>query len=290
MRKLAALNAALIAAGVLVASCTAGRPDLAGMSFSAQPLPGKIVWHDLVTDAGDIATIRRFYGELFGWTFEESRGVGGRDYLVARSGDVYVAGILPVEPRADGQNVARWLPYVSVADVDDALKSSVEAGATVAVGPRNVSLGRVAAIIDTEGAVIGLARSRYGDPDDRTTRPGPGRAVWTELLAGDPARAAGFYTALAGYRSQVIERRGGEYTMLESGGQPRAGLFEKPSDEIASTWLTHFGVRDPAAVAERVTALGGTVLLPVSPELREGTVAVVTDPSGAALVLKQVGS
>jgi hypothetical protein len=32
------------------------------------------------------------------------------------------------------------------------------------------------------------------------------------------------------------------------------------------------------------------VLLPPSPELREGTMAVITDPSGAILVLQKIGA
>ena len=43
----------------------------------------------------------------------------------------------------------------------------------------------------------------------RTTAAGPGKAVWTELLSSDPAAAAEFYAAVAGYQPQAIERRGG---------------------------------------------------------------------------------
>jgi len=177
---------------------------------------------------------------------------------------------------------------MSVTDVDEALERGIASGGTVAVGARNVNLGRVAALIDSEGAVIGLARSRFGDPDDRTTRAGPGRTVWNELLADDPASAADFYSEVAGLDPQVIERRGGEYTLLANNGVDRAGILRKPNRDIASTWLTHFGVRDPAQAADRARDLGGDVLLPVSAEFRDGTAAVVTDPAGAVLVLHEV--
>src|SRR5215831_12429600 len=39
-------------------------------------LPGKFVWADLVTD--DVLKARKFYGELFGWTFQSAG-----DYLIA---------------------------------------------------------------------------------------------------------------------------------------------------------------------------------------------------------------
>jgi len=41
---------------------------------------------------------------------------------------------------------------------------------------------------------------------------------------------------------------------------------------------------------ERTKALGGKVLLPPSPELREGTMAVITDPGGAILILQKIGA
>ncbi|MEJ2503626.1 MAG: VOC family protein, partial [Gemmatimonadota bacterium] len=94
--------------------------------------------------------------------------------------------------------------------------------------------------------------------------------------------------SVVGYEPREIQRRGGTYTMLVSGGQQRAGILEKPVDEWQPVWLTYFGVTDPAAAARRAEALGGTVIAAPSPGLREGTMAVVTDPSGAILVLQQI--
>jgi predicted enzyme related to lactoylglutathione lyase len=283
------LKITLIAAALLggAAACTtASQSDFSGMSFSEEPLTGKVVWNDLITE--DLAAAREFYGGLFGWTFEDAQERDGGEYIVARDGDIYVAGILSVAPRQDGQKRARWLPYVSVDDVDTAISRSKAGGATVAADAREVSLGRVAAIVDPEGAVIGLASSRIGDPDDTSTRAGPGRVVWSELLSSDPVAASAFYRLLAGYDIEVIERRGGLYTLLSNNGVNRAGIMPRPADEIEPVWLTYFGVSDPKSAAARAKELGGTVLVPPSPELREGTMAVVTDPVGAVLVLQKV--
>jgi predicted enzyme related to lactoylglutathione lyase len=256
------------------------------MSFSEDPLIGKVVWSDLMTE--DLEKAKRFYGGLFGWTFERSSVRDGHDYLIAKSGPVYVAGLMSVARRDDGEPVSRWLPFISVADVDRSTARATALGAQVVVAPRDVSLGRVAALIDPEGAVIGLARSEIGDPDDNTTAPAIGRIVWTELLANDSAAAAKFYAEIAGYDPRAIERRGGVYTMLTHAGSNRAGILQNPVREIAPVWLTYFAVADPVAAAARVPALGGVVLLPPSPGLREGSMAVVTDPSGAVLVLQRL--
>jgi predicted enzyme related to lactoylglutathione lyase len=262
--------------------------DTSAMSFSHEPLVGKVVWNDLITQDLDVA--RRFYGELFGWTFEQTTAPGGQPYLLARSGPILVAGMVAANSPSKDVVVSRWLPYMSVKDVDTSVAQATAAGAIVLVSPRDVSLGRVAVIEDREKAVLGLARSRIGDPDDTTTAPAPGRVVWTELLANDPASASQFYQTVIGVSAHTIERHGGPYTLLSAGGIDRAGILKNPSDEAAPVWLTYFGVQDVASAAARVEALGGKVILPPSPQLRDGNMAVVTDPTGALFALQKVGS
>jgi predicted enzyme related to lactoylglutathione lyase len=277
------LAVALLATAI-VACTTGSRPELSGMSFSSEPLTGKVIWYDLITE--DVASAKRFYGGMFGWTFDDTKGPGGYDYAVARSGDVYVAGMITRAEPDDGVNFSRWLPYVSVPDVDAAVLRGTSAGATVAASARDVNLGRVAALIDPQGAVIGLADSDFGDPDDATTSAAAGRPVWTELLASDANAAAEFYLQLGGYDVRTIDRRNGTYTLLAHDGVDRAGILQKPGDAMDPVWLTYFGVDDPAAAAAKAESLGGTILLPPSDELRGGTMALVSDPAGAILVLQ----
>jgi predicted enzyme related to lactoylglutathione lyase len=286
LRPLAGLAVGIAALGLALAAVPAGagKPNLAGMTFSQTPLTGKIIWNDLITD--DLDLTRAFYGALFGWTFEHASGKGGR-YLLARYGNTYVAGIVEVRSKNHAEKISRWLPYVSVENVDGAISIASAGGARVAVAPLDVGFGRVAAIIDPQGAVLGLAHSRIGDPDDATTSPGLGRVVWTELLANDTDAATRFYRDVVGYEATTMPRRGGQYTMLTEGGKNRAGLLKNPTD-AKPVWLTYFGVDDPVAAMGRVEALGGAVVAPASPRLREGTMALVTDPTGALLVLQKV--
>jgi predicted enzyme related to lactoylglutathione lyase len=279
------LRSLLLLVTALTACTTAGRPDLSGMSFSDEPLIGKFVWYDLVTEDADAA--RSFYGGLFGWTFEETTGAAGNPYVLAKSGGVYVGGFVPTARRADGKRISRWLPYVSVDDVDAAVTRSTARGGRVAAAPRDVALGRVAAVIDPQGAVVGLARSDIGDPDDATTRGARGRVVWTELLADGHTAAASFYVDVVGYQASVIERRGGEYILLQSDGVNRGGVLQNPAEGWDPAWLTYFGVADPVAAAARAESLGGRILLAPSAEVREGTIAIVADPSGAILALQK---
>ena len=280
--------AGLLAVAVLLAgmpACTTpGGQRLADMPLSDGPLTGKFVWHDLITD--DVEAVRRFYGGLLGWSFEDARHPNGGDYTLILSGERLVAGIVRLADPA-GVEYSRWLGYMSVADVDEAVRFNDAQGGSVAAGPLDLpGIGRAAAIQDPQNAVVGLIRSDHGDPDD-SLLPGPGLVVWNELLAADDSAAADFYSGLAGLDVVGQQHEQGVYRLLNSFGHERAGVMLRPSDDVEPFWLTHFGVADVAAAAARVRELGGTVLLEPDPDFRNGLQAVAVDPGGAIFALRQ---
>ena len=285
MNQLRAFLTVILLAGITACASTT-TSLMSGMSLSDEPLTGKFVWHDLVTT--DLEADKRFYTGLFGWTYEQRRGPNGNPYTLAKSGDRFVAGMV-VEPQPkDGGVISRWLGYLSVPDLGVAVKQNGVAGGSAVVERLDVSdYVSVAAIIDPQGAVLGLAQSNIGDPDD--SRAGtPGRVVWNELLANDPVAAAQFYKALAGYKVDVQQRNGGEYTLLIAGGVKRAAILQNPMDGVEPLWLTYFGVQDVKAATAKVGGLGGRVLLAPAADIRDGMQALVVDPSGALLALQQL--
>lgn len=256
-----------------------------GVSLSDKPLFGKFVWHDLVTT--NLEADKRFYGGLFGWEFEQRTGPRGAQYTLARSGGVYVAGMVDAGAEGKNANVSRWVGYLSVPDVDAAVKRNGEAGGETAVAPLDISgIGRVAGIVDPQGAVLGLARSSVGDPDDSGSGI-PGSVAWNELLATDAAGAAQYYSELAGYEVEELQRRGGLYRMMKSGSARRAGVLASPLGLPESNWLVYFQVSDINSAVGRVEQLGGKVMIAPSPDVREGNMALIVDPSGALLALQQ---
>ena len=123
---------ALVAGVTLLVACsstTATTPP-AGMASAPGYHPGKFVWHDLVTR--DPAAARRFYGPLLGWEFEDTTR-NGKPYAVARVGGQPVAGIVVHPDESD--EPALWLSYLSVPDVDEAVKKAVDAGHDMTLGP-----------------------------------------------------------------------------------------------------------------------------------------------------------
>lgn len=285
MKQLRTYLAIILLVGITACASTT-TSLMSGISLSDEPLTGKFVWHDLVTT--DLEADKRFYSGLFGWTYEQRLGPNGNPYTLAKSGDRFVAGMVTGQQPKDGSDISRWLGYLSVPDVGHAVRQNGVAGGSTVVEPLDISdFVRVAAITDPQGAVLGLAQSSIGDPDD--SRAGePGRVVWDELLASDSTAAAHFYEALAGYKVDVLQRNGGEYTLLIAAGVKRAGILENPLEGVEPMWLTYFGVQDVKAATAKVGTLGGRVLLKPAVDIRDGTLALVVGPSGALLALQQL--
>ena len=85
----------------------------------------------------------------------------------------------------------------------------------------------------------------------------------------------------------VEEDRGtGVYRKLERNGVARAGIMQRPADEVEPLWLTYFAVKDPGAAANAAAQAGGEVILPPLPDVRDGSIAIITDPAGAVLALQ----
>lgn len=270
---------------LLLAACAPGATRTGDIALTATPQIGKFVWHDLVTD--DVGDAKRFYSGLFGWTFENARGPAGGSYTLVLADGIYIGGMVPLEDPA-GADYSRWLGYLSVPDVDAAVSATEAAGGAGVVAPLDIgTIGRAAAVQDPQGAVVGLLRSAIGDPDD-AMGPAAGRVLWNELVAADADAAASFYGELAGYRANPVQRNGGRYTFLEQAGKPRAGVLQRPDDNIQPLWLTYFAIGDVQAASHRAAQLGGKVLLAPDATLRNGTMAVIEDPTGAVFALQQL--
>jgi len=254
---------------------------------------GKIVWHDLITSRP--ADSKRFYGELFGWEFEElglNFGFGNTlNYTLIRHQGRLIGGMVDSnrldDVRAeDVERVSQWVALMSVENADDAIAAVASAGGKVLTPPTDfVDRGRLALVQDGQGATIALLETRDGDPPDRV--PVVGGFLWDELWTVDTDRAAEFYQQVAGLEPRRRELENGDvYRYLADGENPRVGLLPRPADSIDPVWLSYIRVADAAAVTARVEALGGEVLAPVQSRAVGGEVAVIADPSGAGIAIQ----
>lgn len=276
--------ALLLVLGTIAGIGCAQRPTIPPVTAdaAAKPAYGKFVWYDLLTENPD--DVRRFYSELFGWTFQATEAT--RYTLILHHGQP-IGGIVDMTDSKTDVNESQWISVLSVPDVDAAVKTTTAAGGTVHVSPVNIpGRGRLAVIDDPQGALVALLRAKDGDPPDEDA--GLGDWLWTELWTGDPDAAAKFYGELIGYQldeTALIDDP--DYTIFERDGTPRAGVILNPHEEVRSNWLPYLRVEDPAGLAARVEGLGGRVILKPSEDIRQGSVAIVIDPAGAAVALQQ---
>jgi predicted enzyme related to lactoylglutathione lyase len=255
-------------------------PATAGAASPVEP--GRFVWRDLMTR--DMAAAQRFYGELLGWRFEAAPR-RNLPYVLARVDRTLVAGIIDVSSVPDAG--PQWVSFMAVANVDETAMLVRAQGGRILVEPRDLPVARAAIVADPQGAPLGVAELKRNAPDP--AQPVARHFFWQEYLAKDASQALAFYTKLAGYTTSVSESRlGVDYHVLRK-TRGHAGLFQLPATlaDVQPNWLPYVLVDDPAALAARVTTLGGRVLVPASPERRNGSVVLVADPGGAPLALQK---
>ena len=113
--------------------------------------------------------------------------------------------------------------------------------------------------------------------------------VWYELMTGDVAAAAAFYSKVVGWRAEDSGMPGMSYTLLKVGDAQVAGMMATPDELKAAgapaTWSGYIAVDDVDAMEARVLQGGGKVLRPASDIPEIGRFAVVADPQGASFFL-----
>jgi predicted enzyme related to lactoylglutathione lyase len=260
-----------------LAACAISMPEVPPLGSEGHSLPGKVVWHDLVTP--DMSTAKAFYGGLLGWNFEDVTS----GYTLARNNGRLLAGIAKLSLSG---RPSHWLPLVSVLDIEQVLASTTDAGGKTVLKPFDLpDRGRIAVVKDPQGAAFGLVQSSQGDPADR--KADINGWLWNEVWTEDVPGAIDFYRKVAGYVAAEKTVDGNRYRYLEKDGHPRVGLLKKPDPQIGNTWVAYIRVADVDAVVSRAKALGGEVLMAPQADVRKGSVAILADPSGAGFVVQE---
>jgi predicted enzyme related to lactoylglutathione lyase len=251
--------------------------------------PGCFCWVELGTT--DQAAAVAFYGGLLGWRAHDVPMGDGTFYTVFTLDGRDVAALygLRAEQRARGIG-PHWLPYVAVANADEAAARVTRLGGRVLAAPFDVlDVGRTFLIRDPEGTVLACyqAKTHMG----LGVMAEPGAVAWCELATRAPGRAAAFYSALFGWEAQPPAVPGAAHATWQASGRPVGGMAEIParSGEVAPHWTVHFQVSDLDTAAERARALGGAVLHGPTDAPGLGRLLVLRDPQGAGFALLEPG-
>src|SRR5688500_9266387 len=150
------------------------------MEKRTEHAPGTFSWVDLTTD--DAPAAKEFYGELFGWEFEDNEVPGGGTYTMCKVDTDYVAAI----PGSTDQAPPHWNSYVTVASADETAAKAKELGGSLFMEPFDVmEAGRMALIQDPTGAAFCVWEPRDAIGAQLVNE--PGALTWNELHTPDPA-------------------------------------------------------------------------------------------------------
>lgn len=117
--------------------------------------PNAMAWSELNTR--DPETAKRFYADVFGWTYEDKDYEGAGTYTIVKLGDKIVGGLADVTDRVPAEVPAHWLVYFAVEDADATIATAKENGGEIPAGPFDVAeVGRLAVIKDPFGAFFAV--------------------------------------------------------------------------------------------------------------------------------------
>ncbi|MEU7150357.1 VOC family protein [Streptomyces sp. NPDC045456] len=240
---------------------------------------GAPCWADVMLP--DLEAGKRFYGELFGWTFSGGAPESG-GYTEAYKDGRAAAGLMP---KRDGRMPTAWNVYFATPDAARTSALILRAGGRIVTEAAPVGdLGTMLVAADPTGAVFSIwqAGTHQGFGVQRES----GAYVWTSLSTRDPERADAFYEEVFGFESVADSPAADErFRPWRLPGQGREVGGRIVMDEHAPAAMPpHFTVcflvpgMDDAV--RTTTRLGGRVTVePVGTP--GGPFAVLTDNQGA---------
>ena len=237
--------------------------------------PGTPSWVDLTTP--DLEASLRFYGELFGWEFEDAGEDAGHYHQALLRGK-RVAGIGPNPPGSPAMTF--WSTYFAGSDVDAHAKAIAEAGGTVSFGPTDVmDQGRMLVGQDSDGAMFGVWEPRAHVGAQLVNE--HAAFSWNELIGRDLDGSTKFYGAVFGFEFQDLPDA--PYKLAKLGDDVVAGISGM-GGELPPHWLTYFMHDEVDAGFEKARELGGKLVGEIV-DSPFGRYSRVQDPQGAVFGL-----
>jgi len=245
--------------------------------------PGTFCWVELATT--DAAAAKKFYTELFGWTFQDNPVGPDMIYTMLQLDGKDVGALFQLGEEMKGVP-PNWLSYVSIANADEAAAKAKDLGATFFKEPFDVmTVGRMAVVKDPTGAAFALWQPGTHAGSGITNV--PNSFCWNELGTNDTAKAGDFYTGLFGWTKDTQQFGPMEYTMFANAGRPAGGMYQITPEmgPMPPHWLVYFAVDDCDAAVEKANSLGGKTMKPADDIPNIGRFAIMTDPQGAVFAV-----
>lgn len=265
---------------VILVSCSpsAAPPVLTEVSTPGYH-PGRVVWYTLASPNPEVA--KNFYESVFGWT-TTPYGDNNRELWVFQKDQKPVA--LMARYKSDN-NSGEWIGSISAEDVEQASSEAKSLGATILAKPVAVAnQGMISYVQDPQGAHFSLIRMAGGDPEPNLAS--LDTFLGMELWSNDTEQSQKFYTDILDYEIEMRKEGDVDYTVFKKNSLNCLGMLQNPVENVRSHWLPYIRVADVNAALAKAKEHGATVLLEPSSDIRNGSVAIILDPTGAPLALQ----
>ncbi len=241
--------------------------------------PGQFVWHDLVSPNPKASM--DFYSAVFGWSFT-TLGEGNEAYYVVKNNGNAIGGIVKLDPQYG--SVGEWVASLSVSDVPKAVDYNENKGGKTLMKPMNVKgRGKVALIQDPQGAIISFIFSDSGDPAVEAGK----IWLWNELWSNDMTQSMDYYKGLIPYTTEKLKIVDTPYYIFKNGGKKLSGIMKNPVQDMRTSWIPYIRVSNINDVVNKAKNAGAHIISEPKPEIRNGTLAIIQDPSGAKFALQE---
>lgn len=120
--------------------------------FELDGEPGSVAWTEAMV--GDFERGKRFYTDVFGWTYEDLSGDGMEYAIFTTPGDE--AGMTGGIGRVDAEEAPYWSVVFAVDGTDEAVHRVRDIGGGVLVEPFDFEHGRLAVVTGPDGEPFGL--------------------------------------------------------------------------------------------------------------------------------------
>lgn len=273
----------LISVALSFSGCSS-QPDYPPINYSASKDYnfGQVVWRDLVSPNPKLAS--QFYKDVFGWTSTQT-GSSDNPYWIFKSNGKPVGGMYQMSESKKNAG-GEWVPYFSVNSLNDFIAKSKTAGGNVIVKPTELpGRGIVALLTDPQNAYFAIIKSMNGDPP--YMQPPENNFLWSEQWANDMNKSADYYKNILNLKSEVKKDDNRDYILMQNNDKLCVGIIQNPVENVRTHWIQYVRVNDVKATEQKAKDAGAKILIPCDSTIRNGSVTVFADPTGAPIAAQK---
>jgi uncharacterized protein len=126
---------------------------------------GTWTWNNLMTR--DLEGAQKFYGDVFGWRAIHNEEAPPGILMWQMEGQRWpegLAGMMQIGDDMPAEMPSHWQVYFIVESADGAIEKAESDGAKLGFGPIDVPVGRMATLVDPQGAVVSIIEAHYPEP------------------------------------------------------------------------------------------------------------------------------